>query len=79
MDVSHQILLAVGDLKEDIGGLKAAVRNHTERLEEIAKLSGRVSALEHARSRIKGVLLAATAAGGVVGSVGAAIAKAFLQ
>jgi hypothetical protein len=79
MDVSNQILLAVGDLREDIGGLKAEVRNLNSRLDEAAKVAPRVSALEHARSRIKGMVLVLSTGAGIVGSAGYAVAKALLQ
>jgi hypothetical protein len=89
MDSTERILIALGDLKEDIGGLKADVRNINTRLDDIVgnqarheeddrKVASRVSTLEHARSRATGYVLALSAVGGLVTTAGVAIAKAIL-
>jgi chromosome segregation ATPase len=88
MDTSERILLALGDIKEDIGAmgadiralqrevveLKAALSEHAK---EDDKVASRVSSLEHDRSRAKGVAVAISAGVSALFAAGVAIAKVY--
>lgn len=89
MDTSDRILLAIGDLKGELGELRAEGRGRDASLEDIKKLiadhvasdnavAGRVSDLEHARSRVKGMVIVISLAGGALTTIGVAVAKAIL-
>lgn len=66
------LLAAIGDLREDIGGLRADVKHHDRRFDEIKGLlashitddnavTKRVTHLEHARSRFTGLVAGVSA------------------
>lgn len=70
MVTNEQILLALGDIKEDIGGIKAGMG-------ELQKLPSRVSKLEHERSRTKGFVYAVSIGVGAAFTAGMAFAKSY--
>lgn len=86
MDNSNErILIAIGDIKEDIGGLRADVRNNDRRLDEIKllfatartdawKAEQRIVSLEHSRTKLKATVAAISVA---VSTVVATAAFAF--
>lgn len=89
MDSTERILLAIGDLKGELGEFRAEGKGRDERLREMKellakhveddnKVAKRVSVLEHARSRATGYVLALSAVGGIATTAGVAIAKALL-
>lgn len=85
-DLPEKLLVAVGDIKEDIGGLRADVAHHTKRMDEVLvalshiserneKLAGRVTKLEHANTRIKTLATVLGAAASAVLTVALAVFK----
>lgn len=66
MDSTAQVLVLLGEIREEIGGLRADVRNSDRRFDQLDKalathiledvaLTARVSQLEHSRTKIKTV------------------------
>jgi hypothetical protein len=68
MDINTQVLLALGDIKQQLGGLSAKV-------DEVTKLAPRVTTLEHDRTRLRGMIIAISALASVFVTVGTAVAK----
>lgn len=67
MDTSERILLALGDIREDIGTLGADVRSVDRRINaleqsvkdhvaNVGKVDARVSSLEHSRTRVAAIV-----------------------
>ncbi len=66
---NERILIALGEIKEEIGGLRADARNSDRRFDELKKLltdsQERINKLEHSHTRMKtyaGLLSAAVSA-----------------
>lgn len=89
MDTNDRILLALGDIKGELGEFRAEGRGRDAALADIKtliaahveadnKVANRVTQLEHDKSRMKGIVIALSALGGIVASVGVAVAKAVL-
>lgn len=77
MDSTERLLLAIGDIKEDIGGLRADVGNLGRRLDELQKLSGRVSDLETAHTKIKTTAALLSTVVSAVFALGIALMKGY--
>jgi hypothetical protein len=89
METNDRILLFLADIKGELGEFRAEGRSRDSQLRDIRqllsdhvaadnKVAHRVSDLEHSRSRTRGMLIVVSAAGGLIASVGVAIAKALL-
>lgn len=74
MDTNERLLLALGEIKEDIGELRADVRNIKDKIGGIDKVSDRVGKLEHEHTRLK--TTAAIVSAGVSSVLAATIALA---
>jgi hypothetical protein len=89
MDSTDRILYALGEIKGELGELRAEGRGRDTQLADLKtliaahveadnKVANRVSQLEHDKSRMKGIVIALSALGGIAASVGVAVAKAVL-
>lgn len=88
MDTSDRILLALGDIKEDIGALGADVRSLDRQIAELKQtlrdhvhddemVAARVSKLEHAQTRTKAMVATVSGIVSVAVTLGAAALKGY--
>ncbi|TAJ97155.1 MAG: hypothetical protein EPO10_14610 [Reyranella sp.] len=88
MDTSERILLALGDIREDVGAMGADIRSVDKRLdalEQVLKdhvaegkaISKRVSSLEHSRTRMTAIAGLVSAAVSGLAAIGTATLKGY--
>lgn len=86
MDTSERILLALGDIREDIGALGADVRSIDRRLDALEQalkdhaaddntVAARVSSLEHSRTRMMTIVSFVSAGMSGLVALGASLLK----
>lgn len=89
MDSTERILMALGEIKGELGEARAEGRGRDRQLQEMKdlladhvvadnKVASRVTVIEHAASRMKGMLFVVGGAAGLAASIGVAVAKAIL-